>query len=327
MTAWRHAAMALMALVTAGCRDDSVLAPQGPGAAQITELAWTLFALAALIFAIVLTAVWLAMHGPPGIRSRLAERDTVVAGGIVFPAVTLTGLLVYCVWLMQADVRASNGEVERIDVVGEQWWWRISHAAPDGRRFAGANEIRIPVGRTVEFTLTSADVIHSFWIPSLGGKVDMIPGRSTKLRVASDRLGVFRGPCAEYCGGPHALMTAIVIALPPAEFEAWRTREAAPAKEPAADIEQRGQSLFLAAGCGACHMVRGTPADGMIGPDLTHVGARRSVAVETLPMSVANLARFITDGQHVKPGNTMPPFRVFSAEERDAIAAYLVSLR
>jgi cytochrome c oxidase subunit II len=323
----RSTRAALMALALAGCRDDSVLAPHGPAAAEIAQTAWILFALGAFVFAVVIAALWLAMGGAPRMRARLAEPYTVVAGGIVFPAIALTGLLLYDAWATRARGPAGDGDVERIEVVGEQWWWRVSHAAPDGRRFAGANEIRIPVGRTVEFALTAADVIHSFWIPSLGGKVDMIPGRRTTLRVVADRPGTFRGPCAEYCGGPHALMTAFVIAMPPAEYEAWRMREAAPARQPVSDIERQGQSLFLAGGCGACHVVRGTAAAGTIGPDLTHVGARRFVAVETLPMSEANLARFIADGQHVKPGNTMPPFRIFSAEEHAAVAAYLMGLR
>jgi cytochrome c oxidase subunit 2 len=327
MKAWPLAAPMLMALAVAGCRSDSVLAPHGPEAAQIARLAWILFGGGALVFAVVLAAAWLAMRGAPRLRSRLAGQNAVVAGGIVFPAVTLTGLLVYGVLVTQAGGRVGDRDIERIDVVGEQWWWRIAHVAADGQPFAGANEIRIPVGRAVEFTLTSADVIHSFWIPSLGGKVDMIPGRATKLRVMSDRPGVFRGPCAEYCGGPHALMVATVVAMPADEFEAWRTQAAAPAREPATDTERQGRSLFLAGGCGACHAVRGTPAAGTVGPDLTHVGSRRWVGIESLPMSQASLARFISDGQHVKPGNAMPEFRVFSQQERDAVAAYLLGLR
>jgi cytochrome c oxidase subunit 2 len=327
MNALRAAAVTI-ALATAGCAShESVLAPHGPDAARIAQLAWILFGVGALVMALVLVVLWLAMYGSPRARARLAGGNAVVAGGIVLPALTLTGLLGYGVWAMRVDARGLEREVERIAVVGEQWWWRLTYLGPDGRPFASANEIRIPVGRAVEFALTSTDVIHSFWVPSLGGKVDMIPGRATKLRLAAHRSGVFRGPCAEYCGGPHALMTANIVAMPADEFEAWRAREAAPAREPAREPERQGKSLFLAAGCGACHTVRGTPAAGTIGPDLTHLGARRWVASETLPMSEAGLARFIADGQHVKPGNRMPEFRIFSPAERDALAAYLVSLR
>ena len=200
-------------------------------------------------------------------------------------------------------------------------------SGPDGT-IATANELRIPAGRTVVFTLQSADVIHSFWVPNLGGKVDMIPGRTTHLRAAAPtEPGVFRGQCAEYCGGPHALMALEVVALPPAEFEAWLDGQARPAVEPASPAAHRGGELFLAAGCGACHTVRGTPATGRSGPDLTHLGSRRSVGVDTRPMTQANIARFIRDGQHVKPGNLMPPFRIFAADDLDAVATYLAGLK
>jgi cytochrome c oxidase subunit 2 len=179
----------------------------------------------------------------------------------------------------------------------------------------------------VEFTLKSADVIHSFWLPSLGGKVDMIPGRVTRLRLMADRPGIFRGQCAEYCGGPHALMALEVVAMPAREFEEWLAWQASPAIEPADASARSGAALFVASGCGACHAIRGTPAAGVIGPDLTHIGARRSVGVDTLPMTQANVKRFIVDGQHIKPGNDMPPFRIFSEEQLEALSAYLVGLR
>jgi len=309
-----------------GCApSDSVLAPQGPDAAGIAQLALLLFVMGTAVMTLVLLALWLAIRGSARTRARLASDRLVVAGGIVFPAVTLTALLAYGTAMLAESLSANGGE--RIEVIGEQWWWRISYAAPDGARFVSANEIHIPAGRRVEFSLKSADVIHSFWVPSLGGKVDMIPGRTTSLRVTASRPGVFRGQCAEYCGGPHALMTLRIVAMTETDYEAWRAREAAPASEPVTEPERRGRTLFLAAGCGACHAIRGTQADGTIGPDLTHLGARRSVGVETLAMTRAGLAQFIANGQHVKPGNTMPHFRVFSNEDRDALTAYLVSLR
>jgi cytochrome c oxidase subunit 2 len=316
-------------LLLCGCQtEQSAMHPQGPRAEEIAQLAWMLFGLAAIVLAIVLVALLLALQGPPGIRARIGGQGIVIAGGIVFPAVTLTVLLVYGVWLMRADVRAAeNDNSQGIEVVGEQWWWRVAYAGAGGSPFASANELRIPVGREIDLTLKSADVIHSFWVPSLAGKMDMVPGRTTRLRVRADRPGVFRGQCAEYCGGPHALMALPVIAMPAGEYDEWFARQAAPASEPTTAVEQRGQALFLAAGCGACHTIRGTPASGMVGPDLTHVGSRRSLAAGTLAMTQANLVRFIVDGQHVKPGNLMPPFRIFSDAERDALAAYLLSLR
>lgn len=306
---------------------QSVLAPHGPQAAEIAALAYILFAMAAVVIVVVLAALWLAMRGPPKIRERLGGTGIVYLGGIAFPAIVLTGLLGYGVWLTAATARSPPGDALQVEVIGEQWWWRIAYLAADGSRVPGANEIRIPVGREISFALGSADVIHSFWVPSLGGKVDMIPGRTTHLTLAADRPGIYRGQCAEYCGGPHALMAVQVIAMPEPEFKAWLASEAMPAAEPATEAERLGKRLFLAAGCGGCHSIRGTPAGGTIGPDLTHLGSRRSVGVDTLPLTAGNVARFIVDGQHIKPGNTMPPFRIFSAAELDALSIFLAGLR
>jgi cytochrome c oxidase subunit 2 len=308
-----------------GCRDtQSVLTPAAPGAAQIAQLSWLLFAFATGVLIIVLGALWLAIQGSEAIRAWLAGSGAVVVGGIAFPAVTLSALLGYGLWLTEAHVStAGQGDAQRIEVIGEQWWWRVTYTGADGQPVPSANEVRLPAGRQVEFTLKSADVIHSFWVPSLGGKVDMIPGRTTHLRVVPDRPGVFRGACAEYCGGPHALMALEVVAMPAADFEVWLASQSAPATSVAA----RGNKLFLDAGCGGCHAIRGSEAVGTIGPDLTHIGSRRSVGLDTLPLTSANLARFIADGQHIKPGNLMPPFRIFTEDELNAIAAYLAGLR
>jgi cytochrome c oxidase subunit II len=323
----RYALVAVLALCA--CRgEQAVLSAHGPHAADIAQLAWALFAICGVVFGLVVVAVWLALRGSPGLRSLIANQRTVILCGIIVPAIVLTGLLGYGVALTRNSLHSpSGGDIQRIEVVGEQWWWRIHYRDPAGRAVTSANELRIPVAREVEFVLTSADVIHAFWIPSLGGKVDMTPGRSTRLRVRAERAGVFRGQCAEYCGGPHALMAFAVVALPQSEFERFLAHEAAPAPEPTGETERRGRELFLAAGCGACHAVRGTTAGGTVGPDLTHLASRRAIGADTAPMTSANLARFITHGQHIKPGNLMPQFRIFSDAERDAVAAYLMSLR
>jgi cytochrome c oxidase subunit II len=319
------AAAALTCLAACGTDVQSVLAPGGSQAGQIASLAWLLFGFGALVLAIVIVAAWLAIRGPARIRETLAQERTIVALGLIFPAVTLTLLLGTGVWLMRSHASADDPNAIRIEVTGEQWWWRVAY--PGAVPSASANEITIPVGRPVEFILKSADVIHSFWVPSLGGKVDMIPGRATRLRLTAERPGIYRGQCAEYCGGPHALMAFAVVALPEAEYAAWRAREAAPAAAPSSEPERRGQAQFIAAGCGACHTVRGTAATGTVGPDLTHIASRRSVGIDTLPLTQANLTRFVAEGQHVKPGNRMPEFRIFRADESDALAAYLLGLR
>jgi cytochrome c oxidase subunit 2 len=328
MRPWRFAPAAASVLL-GGCSDNqSVLNPQGPEALQLAHLSWLLFALGTIVFLLVVVATAAAIRGPQPLRAVLASAHTVVWAGIIFPVITLTALLGYGVWLTRASMAVpGENDVLRIEVVGEQWWWRVTYPEAGGPSVATANEIRIPVGRPILFTLQSADVIHSFWVPNLGGKMDMIPGRTTHLRLRADHAGVFRGQCAEYCGGPHALMALEVVAMPPAEFEAWMQGQARPAAEPSSEVTRRGQELFLAAGCGACHAVGGTPATGTVGPDLTHLGSRRSIGVDTVAMTQDNIARFIRDGQHIKPGNLMPPFRIFTPADLDAVAAYLAGLR
>ena len=317
-------------LLLGGCGRDvqSVMAPKGIQAEQIAELAWLLFGFGTVVLAIVIAAVWLAIGGSARVRRVLAQEKAILALGVAFPVATLTLLLGYGVWLMRSHLDlARDGDAISIEVVGEQWWWRVTYRGPDGTSIASANEIRIPVGVPIAFELKAADVIHSFWVPSLGGKVDMIPGRTTQLWLTAERPGIYRGQCAEYCGGPHALMALEVVAMPASDYAAWVARAAAPALTPETEIGLRGRSVFLAAGCGACHAVRGTAAAGTLGPDLTHIGARRSVGIDTLPLTRENLARFIVDGQHVKPGNPMPEFRFLQPQERDALAAYLLGLK
>lgn len=312
-----------------GCGDhQSVLNPMGPEALRLAQLTWLLFGFGAVVLAIVVVAMFAAVYGRAPWRAMLASAGTVVWAGIVFPAVALTGLLGYGVWMTRASI-ADPGDAAalRIVVTGEQWWWRLHYRRTGGTSVETANEIRIPAGRPVLFELRSADVIHSFWVPSLGGKVDMIPGRTTFLRLRADEPGVSRGQCAEYCGGPHALMALEVIAMAPIEFDTWLDNQSRPASEPRSAIAVRGRDLFLQAGCGACHAVRGTAAAGAIGPDLTHLGSRRSVGIDTAAMGEASIARMIADSQHVKPGNRMPPFRIFSPDDLHAVASYLAELR
>ena len=325
----RCSQIALPVLMLCGCSGvQSALDPISPNAARIWQLGALMVIGAALILLIVCAALWIAMRGSDAARRRLSGNSAIIAGGIAFPVVVLTVLLAYSLWLMRTKIATAATQPQlRIEVTGEMWWWRVSYVGTQDRRVASANEIRIPVGREVAFTLKSADVIHSFWVPSLAGKLDMIPGRTNTLRVRADRPGTYRGQCAEYCGGAHARMAFDVIAMAGAEFDAWFATAAGSAAEPADPVAQRGRTLFLAAGCGACHAIRGTPAAGTIGPDLTRVGSRRSIAAASLPATPAHLAQFIEDGQQIKPGNRMPPFRVFKPDELDAIALYLAGLK
>jgi cytochrome c oxidase subunit 2 len=213
----------------------------------------------------------------------------------------------------------------KLTVVGEQWWWRVRYELPGGGQVELANEIRLPLGRVADVTLASTNVIHAFWIPSLAGKVDMIPGRITRLTLEPTRNGVYRGVCAEYCGASHARMAFIVEVMPPDAFEAWLAAQASGAT--AVNGAAPGQSAFFRHGCAACHAIRGTPAVATIGPDLTHVGSRHSLAAATLANDTAALTQWIARPAHIKPGSLMPPFEMLPANELQAIAAYLRDLK
>jgi cytochrome c oxidase subunit II len=327
--AWgRLGAVTACALVLCGCEGvQSALAPQGPEAERVARLFWALTIGSAAILAGVVVLAAIALIGGAPTRRRLDNETVIIAGGIVFPVVTLTAVLVWSEIVMGANAARGDDSVVRIGVVGERWWWRVVYRDAEGRRFESANELRIPVGRAVEIELTSADVIHSFWVPKLAGKLDMIPGRRNVLRLQADAPGAMRGQCAEYCGGPHALMSFHVVAMAEPEFARWLAREAGSAETPRESTAQQGHLLFMTSGCGGCHAVRGTAAVGTIGPDLTHVGGRMSLAAATLPNDEAAFARWIRDGQHIKPQNLMPPFGIFNESELAALSRYLVSLK
>ena len=306
---------------------QSALNPQGPHAAAAAEIAWVLFIGAALIFAAVMALAAYAVWARRERAARLAGPWIVLGGGIVFPFAVLSALLVYSLARAGALNLAPGDAPLRIEVTGEQWWWRVHYLGADGRRdFATANEIRVPVGRPVEIRLESADVIHSFWVPTLAGKLDMIPGRTNRLRILAERPGEYRGQCAEYCGGPHAFMAFFVVAEEPERFAAWAQRQREPAAAAGGGRHARGEALF-AEYCAACHTVRGTPAAGTRGPDLTHVGSRLTLAAGMLPNNAGTIAGWIASSQRIKPGNLMPSFQEFRGEDLRALAGYLESRR
>ncbi len=307
---------------------QSVLAPGGPDAAALATLTWVLTIGAALVFAIVLALVGVALLADPERRRWLTSDGMILGAGGAVPVVVLSAVLVYGLTSTRAILDDGAPPAFAIEVTGEQWWWRVHYLeAEDGPAFTTANEIRLPVGVAVELRLASADVIHSFWVPSLAGKLDMIPGHVNRLRLRTDRPGLFRGQCAEYCGGAHARMAFHVVVEPADAFASWRARQAAPAAAPRDSVTRRGREAFVAGGCGACHTVRGTPAAGVIGPDLTHVGSRVAVGAGLLPNHAGTLAAWIASSQHLKPGNRMPNFDVFPDEDLRALAAYLEALR
>ncbi len=315
-------------MLLSGCAGvQSALDPAGRDSRLIAEIGWIMTAAGAAIFVLVLALLAWAIYAPPRARTWLGSRAVVVWGGIAFPVVVLTAVLVYGLALAGGMVRPPADPL-RIAVTGEQFWWRVHYlGAGGGPKVASANEVRIPTGRPVEFLLTSADVIHSFWIPNLDGKLDMIPGRENRLVLQASRPGIYRGQCAEFCGLQHALMAFDVVAYQPPEFADWLEAEARPAAAPADDFLARGQKVFSENGCGACHTIRGTDAAGTIGPDLTHVGGRLSLAAGTLANNPGAFAAWVAHSQEIKPGNLMPSFDMLAAEDLRALAAYLESLK
>ncbi|HET9810487.1 MAG TPA: cytochrome c oxidase subunit II [Sphingomicrobium sp.] len=298
-----------------------VLDPAGPYAGSIAFLTWVLLAIALLVLLVVGTALWIALKGKKRTRQRLGGTKLIWIGGIAFPVVVLTVLLIYGLRLtsnLSADAGPSADL--RVRVTGEMWWWRVTYLDSDGRVLArDANELHIPAGRTVLLELESADVIHSFWVPRLSGKTDMVPGRRNLMKIEADAPGVYPGQCAEYCGGPHALMGFVVVAHEPSEFARFLNDMMRPRRR----VASAGGRLFESVGCAACHRIAGTSANGMAGPDLTFVGRRRTLGAGILPNNHGTLMGWIGDSQAIKPGNRMPPFNVLSSDELDSLASYL----
>ncbi|MGQ9368102.1 cytochrome c oxidase subunit II [Azospirillum sp. ST 5-10] len=323
-TAAAGAALSL-AVPLAGCGgSQSALAPAGADARAIFEIGQVLFVGGGAIFVGVMGLVLYAvLVRPERFRGGIGW---ILGGGLVFPIVVLFALQVYEFAVTRRLVAAGEPVDLRIEVTGYMWWWDVRYAGPGGT-FRTANEIVVPAGRRVEFVLTTADVIHSFWMPTLAGKLDMIPGHTNRFSLVAETPGVYRGQCAEYCGAQHALMAFDVVVLEPAAFAAWAERTARPAAEPADDFGRAGRAAFLEAGCGACHTVRGTPADGTSGPDLTHVGGRLTIGAGMFPNGAGALAGWIASAQHLKPENRMPSFDVFDGVTLRAIAAYLAGLK
>lgn len=305
----------------------STLEPAGYAAKEIADLFWAMVVGAAIVWIAVISLGIYALRAGAKPEKRRQAALLIIGGGAVLPTLILAGYLVYGLAMLPRLTQPAPEGSLRIEVTGEQFWWRVRYHLPNGEQFDLANEIRLPVGEPVQFLLDSPDVIHSFWIPSIGGKMDMVPGRVTSLTLEPTRTGVFRGACAEYCGTSHALMSFYAVVTERDEFDRWAEREARPAPEPADDLAARGHDLFLANGCGSCHSVRGTAADGVVGPDLTHVGGRLSIGAGLLPSEPEAFYRWTAHTKDVKPDVLMPSFGMLPDEDLDAIAAYLAGLQ
>ena len=330
--AFRHAAPA--ALLLGGCGRlpslQSVLHPAGPDAALITGLLWLLTIGSLLIFIGVMALLALSLR-----RARPVDaRWWIAGGGIALPVAVLSALLLFSTWRSAELSPQSSQDALHISVTARMWWWEVRYRDPaSGRDILLANELHIPVGRRVYLGLGSADVIHSFWVPALGGKMDTIPGRINGLTLQASQPGVYRGQCAEYCGQQHAKMALHVVAESQQDFDAWLARQAAPAAAAGNALQERGRAAFLAQRCNACHAIRGVtgPADdagqATLGPDLTHVGSRLYLAAGVLPNHSGAIAGWIAGVQAVKPGARMPSFDRIDGATLSALAAYLEHLK
>ena len=306
----------------------------GPRADPVTALTWGLIVLSLAVIAIVSTLViagiWLRRRpaGTDAAAEPLGGTGQGLAWIYVGLTLTVAALVVSLVWTMEV-LAAVNAPATTprltLEVTGRQWWWEVRYLAPDGRTFATANEIHVPVGQPVLVKLRGGDVIHSFWVPALTGKTDTIPGRINATWLQADRPGVYLGQCTEYCGLQHAHMGLRVIADAPAAFEAWRAAQIRPASDPADPVALAGRDLVVAR-CGACHTVRGTAAGGEMGPDLTHLMSRSTLAAGAAPNNPSGLTGWIANPQAIKPGSRMPATWLSGPQLAQA-RAYLETLR
>lgn len=316
---------------------QDVLQPAGPQAAHISELWWLTLAICAVAFVAVFGAfvfsLWRAPRAtektPPDVTSLASpERRArlAVTAGVAASVVGLVVLLVASIFTDRALAGLDLRDALHVEVTARQWWWSLHYDDPTpDRAFTTANELHIPVGRPVILSLKSDDVIHSFWVPNLAGKKDLIPGHTATLHLRADRAGTYRGQCAEFCGMQHAFMAFLVVAEPPEKFESWAQAQRAPAAEPVG-VAQRGRELFLSGPCMLCHAIQGTTAGARKGPDLTHVAGRATLAAGTIPNTRSHLAAWILDPQKIKPGVNMPAHPL-AAPDLEALLAYLESLR
>ncbi len=305
-----------------------MLRPASKQEHQISSLWWVMLAGAAIGFGVIAVLLFLGWWRRnradlPGGGGEKAATALVIGLGIVVPVIVLSGFFVWAdiFVLKRTDAPSPSKTAMTIQVIGHQWWWEVRYP---GTKAVTANEIHIPVRTPVNLVVTTDDVIHSFWVPALNRKIDMIPGRRNTILLDASRVGRYRGQCAEFCGLQHAHMSMSVYADPPERFRSWLANMAAPAQRPGTALARQGTRAFQTLSCAGCHTIRGTAADGRVGPDLTHLQTRRTLAALTIPES--KLGEWISDPQHAKPGNKMPGIGMSQADHQ-ALLSYLESLK
>lgn len=331
------AALGVAALGGCDSPQNYMFGTAGPAAAKLARLGWYgLLAFMAATLVTVCLIVWLALRR----RGTLAEHEPIEAedrgqswiliGGFAIPFVVLTFLFVATVDTLNAfPMMDGHEQLPDVVVTGHQWWFEVDYqfAGRPDENVTTATEIHVPVGRPMTIALRTADVIHSFWVPKLHGKVDLIPGQTNFIRVQADRPGTYQGECAEFCGEQHAHMRLMVVADTPEQYQRWLTQMRADAAEPTDALAKRGQDVFLSQACALCHTIRGTLAQGGVGPDLTHVGSRLTLAGGQLTNTPGNLGAWVTSAQNLKPGAQMPNLATLDGSDLRALIAYLESLK
>jgi cytochrome c oxidase subunit 2 len=323
-------------LLTGGIQN--ALNSSSPNAASLERLWWLMFWVCSAVYVLVMIAFFMAIRNgrrksdlnpvlDPSPQTEKRKRNAVLSA----VSATVVILFVFLIYsfstgrALTADLSQKGGL--SIDVTGYQWWWDVRYNDVDASNiFTTANEIHIPVGVPVMFNLRANDVIHSFWVPNLAGKKDLIPGKISTIWLQADKPGVYRGQCAEYCGLQHARMALWIVAEPQDQFNAWRQNQTQGSIPPATDSQRYGQQVFLKSACVMCHAINGTTAGSNIGPNLTHVGSRNTIAAATLSNTREHLLRWVADSQQFKPGNKMPANNL-SDQDLQALVDYLQSLK
>lgn len=334
----RRLALLSPLLLVSGCAtEQSIWNAQGPGAARIAPLMWWIV----VLFLVVTLIMWLLLVIPIRRKGSLSEhapidigggRGWVALGGLLIPLAVLTAFFVAGLILMERFPihTPDNSVVTKPDilVIGHQWWWEVHYLdGPPSNHFVTANEIHIPAGQVVTMEVESQDVNHAFWVPTLQGKIDMIPGHPNYMRIEANHPGNYIGQCAEYCGEQHAHMRLLVVAQSTADYRQWTQQMLQPGHAPTTPDAMAGEQVFLSGACSRCHTVRGTPAGGLVAPDLTHIASRQYIGADSFPNNTAYLEAWVTHAQSFKPGCLMPDVTDFTGIQLRNLVAYLQQLK
>jgi cytochrome c oxidase subunit 2 len=343
---WTCAAAAMAIISLDACNSaQSTFDSHGPAAHSIGDLSWFMTILFLIVAAIMWILIGYAFYRR---RGSLPEHEPIEAGGgqmwiaiggIVIPLIVLTILFVLGLGLLRdfpihgmhggaSQMQMAHSMKPEIRIVGHQWWWQIEYLNDDpSEEFTTANELHLPTGRPVNIEVKTEDVMHSFWVPALHGKVDLIPGMTNYIRLQASQPGEYQGQCAEYCGAEHARMRLLTVAQSSDEYEAWKVAQLRPGSEPATPDAIAGEKIFLSGPCSMCHQVRGTVAGGRVAPDLTHIGSREYIAANSYRNNDAYLEAWVTHAQSLKPEAQMPNLTQFSGEQLHDLVAYLRQLQ